>query len=126
MRVKVRFEGIEEALAGLCEEAIDSARVAVALHASRVAEGARSTHPYTDRTGNLTESIEALDTNREGDFVRGYVVAGMDYASFVEEGTSRMHARPYLSSAAERLDATLGQTAEEELEGAADRAGWTR
>lgn len=126
MRVKVRIEGIEEALDALCEEAIDSARVAVALHASRVAEEARSTHPYTDRTGDLTDSIEALDTNREGDFVRGYVVAGMGYASYVEEGTSRNRPYPYLRPAAERLDGALSEAADAELEGAAERAGWSR
>lgn len=60
---------------------------------------ARSDHPYTDRSGNLTQSIQPGAIEISDDEVSAYVEARMQYASFVEFGTSRAKAYPFLTPA---------------------------
>lgn len=64
-----------------------------------VVNRARNNHPYTDRTQNLTNSIQAGRVERVLGFVQGEVAANMKYAVFVEEGTSRAGAYPFLEPA---------------------------
>jgi HK97 gp10 family phage protein len=84
------MEGLESAVTEI-------ARLAVA--------DAVATHPYTDRTGNLTASIGPMPVTVDGGVVRGGVEAQMPYARFVEEGTSRMDALPFLGPALARTEA---------------------
>ena len=58
-----------------------------------VAREARSSHDYTDRTGRLTRSILPVATSGAFtlDTLDGGVGALMPYASYVEDGTERMH-----------------------------------
>lgn len=83
----------------------------VAAIARDAAERARASHPYTDRTGNLTASIGPRENFTRGDVVEGGVEAQMPYASFIEEGTTTIDALPYLGPAltlaAESADAQL-------------------
>ena len=89
----------------------------VAAIARDAAERARASHPYTDRTGNLTASIGPRENFTRGDVVEGGVEAQMPYASYIEEGTenedgsTRIAALPYLGPAltlaAESADAQL-------------------
>lgn len=58
-----------------------------------VRDFARHNHPYIDRTGNLTHSINMKPAKVEGNFISGQVGAWMEYAAGVEFGTS--HSRPY-------------------------------
>ena len=81
-------------------------------HARRVAAEAQASHPYTDRTGDLTASIEALPA--QGDALDGTlsasVVAGMDYAGYVEAAGFA-----FLEPAAERTESALVADAEAAL-----------
>lgn len=83
----------------------------VAAIARDAAERARASHPYTDRTGNLTASIGPRENFTRGDVVEGGVEAQMPYASLIEEGTATIDALPYLGPAltlaAESADAQL-------------------
>lgn len=83
------MEGLESAVREI-------ARIAVA--------DAKATHPYTDRTGNLTESIGPMPVTVDGARVTGGVEAQMPYAKHVEEGTSRMEALPFLGPALARAE----------------------
>ena len=50
-------------------------------------------------TGNLKNSLDAFQRDR----LLWWVATNVEYAAFVEFGTSRMHARPYLTPAVERV-----------------------
>lgn len=70
--------------------------VALALGAQMVADEARRTHSYTDRTSQLTNSIMAGEVDgsyRNGD-LEVTVSAGAPYGLFVEEGTRAHVIRP--------------------------------
>lgn len=58
-----------------------------------IADQARASHDYTDRTGRLTRSILPMaPTGRfSTDDLDGGAGAIAPYAGYVEEGTSRMH-----------------------------------
>lgn len=62
--------------------------------ARSAAEFAKSNHPYQDRTGDLTKSIQSVPTN-----TGAYLSARMFYGSFVEFGTVKNKAYPYLRPA---------------------------
>lgn len=98
---------IERAIAGALEETVEA-------HAERVATEARANHPYTDRTGALTASIEALPAsgNALDGQLRGFVVAGAEHAEYVESNPSFA----FLEPAAHRLDADLVRAAEVAIE----------
>ena len=73
--------------------------------AIRVAETARELAPV--RTGHLMASIHVeLGENMEGQaaFDPVQVIADTPYASFVEFGTSKMKAQPFLGPAAEQVE----------------------
>lgn len=87
------LEGLEELRAAFS----DCDTIVAAGMAQAIAEGveagaafAKANHPYQDRTGNLTGSIGA-----EGDTF----VASMQYASFVDQGTSRAQPYPFADAA---------------------------
>ncbi len=67
---------------------------------------AKSNHPYVDRTGNLTNSIQPGRVIVQDDSVAGEIAARMGYASFVEGGTSRARPFPFLAPA---IAAHVGQ-----------------
>ena len=52
-------------------------------------------------TGNLKNSIQADLDNIES--LEGEVGTGVEYAAYIEYGTSKMPARPYLTPAAEKV-----------------------
>jgi len=59
----------------------------------RIANRAKVDHPYIDRTGNLTGSIQAEKPEVSIDKISGETTAGMEYAPHVELGSS--NSRPY-------------------------------
>lgn len=77
--------------------------------ANHVMEDARLNHTFINRSGELEGSIrvEKTGTSREG-FVEYKVVAGnavVYYAVYVELGTVKMSAKPFLRPALERQKA---------------------
>jgi len=84
--------------------------VAVAQVTTEIADYAKATHPFTNRTGNLEASIHAKPVNVDGDIVTGYVQAGMEYAAHVEFGTSRAAPYPYMHPAIEANRENLRKT----------------
>lgn len=74
---------------------------AVATVTKDIAEYAKQNHPFTNRTTNLENSIQPLPVTVEGNIISGAVNAGMEYAKFVEYGTSRAAPYPYLHPAIE-------------------------
>lgn len=118
------FSGIEEALQKLEDETMEALPGVVETWGQVIAERARDVHPYTDRTGDLTASIEAAPARHVGERVEGGVVAGTSYASYVEEGTDRARPYPYLEPAARDTEPYVEQLADQELRRAATAAGW--
>lgn len=88
------FRALRPALNNELEKAVRATGRAVAREAKR-------NHAYTDRTGDLTRSIKALPVTGTftADTLSGGATATTPYAGYVEEGTERMRARPYLSTA---------------------------
>lgn len=112
----VELTGFEAFERSLSEQLSSVLEAAVTRGAEIVAFAARAEHPYTDRTGRLTASIEALPAVATGDLARGGVLAGMDYASFVEAS----HA--YLAPAAQRVEGRVEHELDNILAAAIQRA----
>jgi len=113
-----RFEGLDAFLSDLGEAVNEGTEAAVERHGDRVAGAARADHPYTDRTGDLTASLEglpAMGSALDGT-LQGGTVAGTEYASYVEEGTERSRAYPYLEPAATLTEPAFEQDADAQLQ----------
>ena len=67
---------------------------------------AQDSHPYTDRTGNLTGTAEAADDARNGE--RGAVMVWpMPYGEYVDKGTARSKPYPFTPVAREAAESAL-------------------
>lgn len=108
------------ALADLEEAVEEAVRGAVREHAERVAASAKSDHPYTDRTGDLTASIRAYAPRALGTVIRSEVVADTPYADYVE----RRRPFAYLGPASDRMEPYFELDTEARLTAAARAAGW--
>jgi hypothetical protein len=115
--MRVLLTGGEAALDALDEAVGDAIEDAVNRAAGVIAHAAAAEHAYTDRTGDLTGSIEALPTVRTAEGARGGVLAGMNYASHVE---ARGYA--FLEPAAQRSEGRLDHDLHDALETAVRRA----
>ncbi len=103
----------------------DELERAVRRTAREVAQEAKRSHSYIDRTGYLTRSIAAQETFGQfrDDTLEGAVTATAPYASYVEEGTTRARAYQYLGTAwLLQRDETEARM-QDALEEAARRAG---
>lgn len=102
-----RLKGLSRALQG---EAISRALYAGAL----VVEGYAKTLVPVD-TGFLRSSIQSA----HGPDNSAIVAVAAEYAAYVEYGTSRMHAQPYLRPAVDEhiseIEQAVGETLEREL-----------
>lgn len=91
---------LAEALQEVGQEVLDK-------FAKEAVERMKADHPYTDRTGDLTDTIMWEPIPGGG----VYIVALQDYASFVELGTDRAKAYPFflpgIQAAAEANDLEL-------------------
>jgi hypothetical protein len=88
-----------------------------------VAAQARAAHTFQNRTGRLEGSIlpgDVTGSALDGD-LRGTVVAATPYASYVEEGTSRALAYPYLAPAFEATEAALSEALSQGMARAVER-----
>lgn len=63
-------------------------------------------------TGNLKNSIS---TSFENDGLTGVVSTNVEYAAYVEFGTRRMAARPYMTPAAEQVRKSFERAVRDEL-----------
>lgn len=102
MSVKVEIKGMDQLVRNLSRypnELLKGVVAAVQITQARIVNDARADHPYVDRTGNLTNSIMPGEVDITDDEVTAYVEARMQYASFVEFGTSRAKAYPFLTPA---------------------------
>ena len=86
MRIDITYDGALGALADEIEERVSAA---IAAGAEAVADNARSICPVD--TGALRDSIAVSQ-----DGMSAEVSANTDYAAYVEFGTSKMVAQPYL------------------------------
>lgn len=123
MSFTARFEGLDTFLAEVGAAVDEGARAAVERQGERVAGAARADHPYQDRTGDLTTSLEglpAMGSALDGT-LQGGAAAGTEYASYVEEGTERSRPYPYLAPAAELTEPAFEQDADAQLQTAIDR-----
>lgn len=120
---RATLDGLDELLSTLEVVVGDELAAALTRGAEAVAFTAKADHPYTDRTGNLTASIEALPavgSLRDGTLAAS-VVAGMGYASFVEQGTAHSAPYPYLEPALDANEGRIEEEAERGLAQAVDR-----
>lgn len=117
---RARLDGFDAAIRDLEREVNASLPPVVERAAQDIALRAKSMHPYTDRTGNLTRSIEPLPAVSAPDgMVRGGVVAGEEYASYVEAAGYE-----FMEPAAREVEPTMEVDAARTLADAAARAGW--
>lgn len=94
--------GVDEMVRNLSrfsDKALERVAAAAQIAQARIVNDAKNDHPYKDRTGNLTNSIQPGIVQITDAEVDAYVEARMQYASFVEFGTSRAHAYPFLTPA---------------------------
>lgn len=100
--LRARLAGLDAALDGIARGVERAAKRTVERHGERVAGAAKTEHPYTDRAGDLTASIEGLPATGaalDGAMIGG-TAAGAGHASYVEEGTPRAKAYPFIEPAA--------------------------
>lgn len=81
-----------------------------------IAEHAKANHSFANKTGNLENSIQPLPVSIEGTIISGGVKAGMEYAKYVEYGTSKAAPYPFLTPAVESNRQNLHDTITEALE----------
>jgi hypothetical protein len=107
---------LERELATFERRALDGIETAVARAGEIVAEEARSSHPYTDRSYLLTESTHGLDPVSTGDKVLGGVISDTEYAEHVER--SHPYLAPALERAMPRVEAEAARVIDASLRGA--------
>ncbi len=119
--VEVQIENagdIDRLLQTLPPEMFDRVQHVLMNGAIRVAERARELVPV--RTGHLLASIRAdlgdAEDSSEGAFSPVTVVADAPYASYVEFGTSRMEAEPFMQPAVEEIEPEIMEEVDAILE----------
>lgn len=120
------IEGVDEALDGLLAGLDQELPEAVTEASKIVADEAAAHHPYINRTGDLeTMTVPGVTSGTfSSGTLAGEALGDTPYGKFVDEGTTRMKARPFLKPAADRKEAETGHAIEEGAERAAQRAGW--
>jgi HK97 gp10 family phage protein len=105
----------ERALAAMQAEAERALSPAMVEAAALVADEARADHPYEDRTGDLTARTVPGAIVAHGDTLTVQLVGDTEYGGFVDEGTARMAARPFLRPAFDRREDDAAHTVVEHL-----------
>lgn len=120
----VELEGVDEILNKLQQMGINISRLenkALKNAAEPVLADARATNAFDDRSGNLREGLKISNVkNKEG---TKYILVGVDkgdnskvfYGKFLEFGTSKMPARPFLQPAYEKNKDNIKRTIAETL-----------
>jgi hypothetical protein len=76
---------LNENLIVFCKETIANLGLAITNTSLAIQNEAKDNHPYQDRTGHLTQSIQAQITEIKEDMIIGAVDVGMDYGVYLEE-----------------------------------------
>lgn len=124
--MRVVIEGFDEALDGLLAGLEQEMPQGVTDAAKIVADEAAASHPYTNRTGTLQQrTVPGVTTGRfSDDTLEGEALGDTPYGGYVEEGTSRARAFPFLAPAAERREGDTVRAIEQGANRGARRAGW--
>lgn len=108
------FELIAQNLNHASRDVMPRSRAAMKKALDDISAGAKNRAPVD--TGALKSSI-STSTQGNRDYARGEVGPTVNYAGFVENGTSRQRAQPYLRPATDAVvpgyEAALGQIAED-------------
>ncbi len=102
MSIRVEVTGtdvIQKNISKYSDRVVEAVTVATQMAQAMIVNDAKNDHPYTDRTQNLTNSIQPGAIEISNEEVVGYVEARMQYATFVEFGTSRAKPYPFLTPA---------------------------
>ena len=107
-----RFVGVEAWLSELEAALTEELAAGMERAGEMVAAEARNTHDYENRTGTLEErTMVGGPVTTTANHITVPIVADTHYASFIEDGTSRIRPRRFLAKAAERrasgIDAEL-------------------
>ena len=107
-----RFVGVDAWLSDLEGALTEELAAGMERAGEMVAAEARSTHDYENRTGLLEErTMVGGPVTTTTNYVTVLIVADTRYASFIEDGTSRIRPRRFLAKAAQRrasgIDAEL-------------------
>lgn len=124
----IELTGVDEILNKLQQIGTNISRLenkALKNAAEPVLEDAKVTNAFNDRSGRLRKGLKISNIkNKEG---TKYVLVGIDksdnskiyYGKFLEFGTSKMHARPFLQPAYEKnkdnIQKTIAETLKEGL-----------
>lgn len=124
--MRITLEGFEEAADALLSALDEEMPRAVDEVSRQVADEAAAHHTYTNRSGLLqSRTVPGATRGRfSEDTLTGEALGDTPYGGYVEEGTRRMAARPFLAPAADRKEAESAQALEAGLQRAVDRAGW--
>lgn len=124
--MRAELLGIDRALDGLLEGLDVELPEAVTACAKLTADEAARQHAYTSRSGDLEKRTVPGVTS--GTFsqgtLHGEALGDMPYGKFVDEGTTRSRAYPFLAPAAARTEGDAAREIERGAEQAARRAGW--
>lgn len=122
----MHFVGLDEAIADLRAGVEAELPHTMLTVCSIVADEAARQHPYQNRTMNLQRhTVPGRVTGGvSSGRLRGEVLGDMFYGSFVDEGTSRNRAYPFLLPAFRRADYALDATLDRGLQVGALRGGW--
>lgn len=117
--IDVTVEGLNDLLKNI-DVLKDNERTAVAaalgVVSQEIAQYAQQNHAFNNRTGNLEASIQALPIEEEAGQPVSGVKAGMEYAPYVEFGTSRSAPYPFLVPAVEANKQNLLDTVAKAVE----------
>lgn len=120
----IELTGVDEILNKLQQIGINISRLenkALKNAAEPVLEDAKATNAFNDKSGKLRKGLKISNIkNKEG---MKYVLVGVDksdnskifYGKFLEFGTSKMSARPFLQPAYEKNKDNIQQTIAETL-----------
>ena len=119
----MRFVGVDAWLSELDAAITEEVADGMTRAAEMVAAEARATHDYENRTGTLEErtmvgGVPLTTANH----VTIPVVADTRYASYIEDGTSRIRPRRFLALAAERRASGIAAELSVALHRAGERA----
>ena len=111
--INVKMKGVNDLLKKVQQLKSVSDKVVVAGLAQvgvDIANDARANHTFINRTNNLEGSIHPLPVEMRGRRFIQKVVAAMEYAEYVEFGTEKTNAYPFMHPALNRNKDNLKTT----------------
>lgn len=118
--IDVTWSGLDklmEELGATAEATIDAAASAMKTTTGQVQAKAKQIAPK--RTGVMAGNINVKPVKKTSTSVTGTIEAEKDYSSFVEFGTYKMHAEPFMRPAVDWGQSVFIKTTMDKLKGAA-------